>query len=147
MAHKTTQSSATFSTQHLIAASILTAMQLFFVAMLFGTLNTYYASIMLFNAILLPILMGLKKPWRIQNLIPLFSQLFIVGFIGFMLSGLLAIVFPSSFIEAHPLFLEALSTLVAVSATLPASMFPFSISLFLLAVLFKSSNGQTTKQP
>ena len=130
------QPSATFSMQHLIAASILTALQLFFVAMLFGSLNTYYASMMLFNAIVLPILMGLRKPWRIQNLIPLFSQLFVVGLAGFMLSGLLAIVIPSAFIEAHPLLLEALSTLVAVSATLPASMFPFSISLFLLAVLF-----------
>jgi hypothetical protein len=135
------KTTAAFNTSHLIAASVLTATQLFIVAALFGMLNRYYASIMLFNAIVLPILMGLKNPRRIQNLIPMFRRMFMLGSGGFVLTGLLAVIIPKTLIDSHPIFLDAGSIVIAISATLPASMFPFSISLFLLVVLF---NPQTT---
>ncbi|MBL4869024.1 MAG: hypothetical protein JKY67_21885 [Pseudomonadales bacterium] len=119
-----------YSNMHLISAGLLTAVQLFTAAKLFDAANEYYGAIMLFNSALLPLWMGFKKSRRINNIIPMFRQLIYVGVGGFLLSVMLTIVVPRWFIESTPIFHKSLSTLVALSATLPASMIPFSVALF-----------------
>ena len=131
-----------FSNKHLISAGLLTAMQLFIAAALFNAINEYYSAIILFNSALLPFWISFKKPRRVNNLIPMFRQLVFVALGGLLLSRLLTMVIPRSFIESTPAFLESLSTLVAICATLPASMVPFSASLFTIMLFSKyySSN-------
>ncbi|MBL4607310.1 MAG: hypothetical protein JKY01_05715 [Pseudomonadales bacterium] len=128
----------TYNNTHLLLASLLTAGQLFAVAAFFNQVNPTYATIIALNSILLPLIMAYKTPRRISNLIPLFHTLFKLGFAGFLLAGLISVAVPRAYIDNNPIILEFLSTFVAVSATLPPSILPFSFSLIVFVVLFKA---------
>lgn len=126
---------AAFSNKNLIGVAFLTALQLFIAAKLFNALNEYYGVMMLFNSTVLPLWFGVMNPRSLNNLIPLFKQVMYASIAGFIMSGVLSKIVPRSFIEGTPLFLEVLSTLVAVCATLPASILPFAASLVLVGLL------------
>ena len=126
---------AAYGNKNLIGVAFLTALQLFIAAKLFNALNEYYGVMMLFNSAVLPVWFGVMNPRSLNNLIPLFKQVMYASIVGFIVSGVLSKIVPRSFIEGTPLFLEVLSTLVAVCATLPASILPFAASLVMVGLL------------
>ena len=131
------ENDSVYSNMHLISAGGLTAAQLFIAARLFDAANEYYGVIILLNSSLLPLWLSFKKPRRIHNLIPMFRQLIVFCLCGLLLSWLLTVIAPQSFLDSTPAFLASLSTFVALCATLPPSIIPFSVALFAVMLIFK----------
>lgn len=127
--------SPSYDNSHLLLAGLLTAFQLFTVAALFNKVNSTYSVIMVANSIILPIIMAYKTPRKVGNLLPLFNSLFKLGLAGFFIAWLIRTSLPKALVESNPIILEGLSQLVAISATLPPSMIPFSVSLIFLVVV------------
>ena len=125
-----------YNNTHLLVAGLLTAFQLFIVAAFFNQLSGTYSVIIVLNSVTLPLIMAYKSPRKIGNLISLFSTLFVIGFAGFILSWLVTLILPRSYIENNPFVLDTLSKVVAFSASLPPSILPFSFSLIMLLVFF-----------
>ncbi|MDY6943798.1 MAG: hypothetical protein SVU69_12410 [Pseudomonadota bacterium] len=129
------QKTGAFNDVQLVIAWVFTGLQLFAVAWFFDQITPFYAGMMLANSLIVTVLMAQRRPRRLHNLLPLAQRLFLMGLAGFFVSGTVAMLAPRSFVERYPFFLEVLSFAVAMSATLPATIFPFAVSL-VLAVLF-----------